>query len=48
MKNDEMEAMILETDVVFSNPQIQNVEHNRGEADAKRNFICATLRMRYV
>ncbi|XP_071651150.1 putative nuclease HARBI1 [Temnothorax longispinosus] len=50
MRNDEMEAMVLllDTEVVFPETRVQNTEHNRGEAEAKRNLICATLRMRYA
>lgn len=48
IRNDEMEAMVLDIEDVFPEPRVQNMEQNRGEAEAKRNFICATLRMRYV
>lgn len=43
-----METMVLNTEDVFLEPRMQNMEQNRGKAEAKRNFICATLRMRYV
>lgn len=42
-----MDVMVSNTEVVFPEPQVQN-EHNRSEAEAKRNFICTILRMRYV
>lgn len=48
MRNDELETLIVNnTEAVDSLPQIER-GYNRDEAEAKRDLICATLRMREV
>lgn len=48
MRHDEMDILMLNIEAMLPEARLRNIEHNRGEAEAKRNFICATLRMRYV
>lgn len=47
MLTDEMEEVVLHAEATFPE-QVRNIEHNRDEAETKRNVICATLRMRNV
>lgn len=47
MKNDDFEILMLDN-IEIVRPEEEIERCNRGEAEAKRNFICATLDMRNV
>lgn len=47
MKNDDFEILMLDNKESI-HPEEEVKRCNRGETEAKRNFICATLGMRNV
>lgn len=47
LRNDEIEELLLDNaEPAHSLLQMETPDYNRGEAEAKRNLICATLFMR--